>query len=307
MTSPNLSPTVAAVIPTILKRPAELQRAIVSVLAQTYPVLEIVVVVDDPDAPLPCFDEPQVRVVRNTGRRGPAAARNTGIRAATADLIGLLDDDDHWLPHKVAAQVDRYVHGRQEAVVMARAWAQGPTSSWLVPDAPHDPVRPFVDYLFNDPGFARAEDHTIPTSTIFTSRALLTDEPFVESLPQWEDYEWLLRVTDLGHAVRWVGEPLAIMDQTRATGLSQSQRADPDDDLRWADTYLADRSLRAWHNHRLTYAAPGLARRGRRRETASLIRDAVGARQSPALIAKAVMTTTIPPRWSAALRQLLRR
>lgn len=40
----------------------------------------------------------RIQVLRNTGPRGPSAARNTAIRASTADMIALLDADDPMLP-----------------------------------------------------------------------------------------------------------------------------------------------------------------------------------------------------------------
>ncbi len=45
-----------------------------------------------------------IRVLDNTGRRGPAAARNVGIRAARGAWIGFLDADDVWPPGSLKAR-----------------------------------------------------------------------------------------------------------------------------------------------------------------------------------------------------------
>src|SRR5690606_17808777 len=42
-----------------------------------------------------------VRLVELPDNRGPSAARNAGLRATSADVIGWLDSDDLWLPDHV--------------------------------------------------------------------------------------------------------------------------------------------------------------------------------------------------------------
>jgi glycosyltransferase involved in cell wall biosynthesis len=46
----------------------------------------------------------RIRLIRQQNQ-GPAAARNTGIRAATGEIIAFLDSDDSWLPEKIERQV----------------------------------------------------------------------------------------------------------------------------------------------------------------------------------------------------------
>ena len=108
---------VSVIIPTF-KRPDTLDRAIKSVLAQTYPNVEVIVVDDnDPDtegralteAKMALFaDEPRVRYIKHECNKNGSAARNTGARVALGEYIAFLDDDDEFLPCKIESQIKRF-------------------------------------------------------------------------------------------------------------------------------------------------------------------------------------------------------
>jgi glycosyltransferase involved in cell wall biosynthesis len=98
-------PSVGVVIPTH-SRPAQLRKALASVLAQDYPGQLTVAIVFDgtaPDASLVQAD--RVLVLANERTAGLAGARNSGILALRTDLVAFCDDDDQWLPGKLHSQV----------------------------------------------------------------------------------------------------------------------------------------------------------------------------------------------------------
>jgi glycosyltransferase involved in cell wall biosynthesis len=86
-------------------------QAIESVLAQTVPVSDIVVVddgsTDDSAAFLKAKFERHAVPLRvfSTANGGAAAARNFGIQQCVASLVAFLDSDDLWLPHKLERQL----------------------------------------------------------------------------------------------------------------------------------------------------------------------------------------------------------
>jgi glycosyltransferase involved in cell wall biosynthesis len=98
--------TVAAVVPVYNQRETVCE-AIDSVLAQTRPVEEIVVVDDgSTDGSGDLVAErygSRVRLIRQANG-GAAAAFNSGIRATTSDLVSLLGADDKWLPERIKVQ-----------------------------------------------------------------------------------------------------------------------------------------------------------------------------------------------------------
>lgn len=107
--------SVTAIITTYGREDVILARAINSILNQSYPVQEIIVVDDnEDDSPLSrniqsvCSKYQRVIYVKQIGNQGPCAARNLGLKCAKGDYIGFLDDDDQWMPEKIAKQVEEF-------------------------------------------------------------------------------------------------------------------------------------------------------------------------------------------------------
>ena len=102
---PVRDPLVTVVVP-VFAGQRFLGAALQSVLAQTYPNVEVIVVDDgSPDASAEIASRIEgVRVLRQD-HRGVAAARNAGVEAASGELIAFLDQDDEWSPEKLARQV----------------------------------------------------------------------------------------------------------------------------------------------------------------------------------------------------------
>src|SRR5256885_2165082 len=104
------SPLVSVVIP-IYNGLKYLDRAVASVLAQTYQPIEIILVDDgstDGSWEWIASYGSQVRPIRQKNA-GVGCARNTGIEHARGDLIAFLDQDDWWMPEKAARQVQAFL------------------------------------------------------------------------------------------------------------------------------------------------------------------------------------------------------
>lgn len=101
--SPAFAELVSVVIP-CYGQAHYLGEAIESVLAQTYPHLEIVVIDDESadNASRIAARYPGVRCVRE-GNSGMAGARNVGIRCSNGDFLVFLDSDDRLLPDAIEA------------------------------------------------------------------------------------------------------------------------------------------------------------------------------------------------------------
>lgn len=108
---------LVSVVVATYRREAELKNALISLAEQTYSNMEIVLV-DDNGTPewnekvgqivasfLKQFPEVSLQYIVNDPNQGSAKTRNIGIEAAGGEYITFLDDDDVYLPEKVARQV----------------------------------------------------------------------------------------------------------------------------------------------------------------------------------------------------------
>jgi glycosyltransferase involved in cell wall biosynthesis len=121
---------VSVVIPTFM-RPKDLYAAIQSVSRQTYSQLEAIIVNDCPDdreaveATVNKLRDCRFTVVHHQDNAGSAAARNTGIRSSTGEILAFLDDDDIWMPTKLAHHVQMHAQETTADVVYSgyiRRW-----------------------------------------------------------------------------------------------------------------------------------------------------------------------------------------
>lgn len=107
---------VSVIIPTY-KRANYIDRAIQSILNQTYKEIEIIVVDDnDPDTEYrkelekkmeKYQSNKKIKYIKHEKNKNGAVARNTGIKIAKGSYITFLDDDDYFLPNRLEIMVKK--------------------------------------------------------------------------------------------------------------------------------------------------------------------------------------------------------
>jgi glycosyltransferase involved in cell wall biosynthesis len=226
-------PLVSVVVPT-RDRPELLRRAVAAICGQTYegPV-ECVVVFDQSDPDLPWPDLPPGRTLllrRNHRTPGLAGARNSGILAATGELVAFCDDDDEWLPEKLARQVPRLLATPGSAVS---------TTGILVRYQDRTTTRLAPTVLVTHRQLLRSRLTELHPSTVLARRdRLLSQIGLVdEDIPgsYAEDYEWLLRASRYGPVLA-VPEPLAVIHWHQSSFFADRWRT-----IISALTYLVDK------------------------------------------------------------------
>ncbi|MFN3983058.1 MAG: glycosyltransferase family 2 protein [Caldilinea sp.] len=103
------SAKVSVIIPTY-NGAVYLGAAIQSVLAQTYPDFELIVVNDaSPDSTtelLGQFTDKRIKYIVHESNCGPDVARHTALQASSGEIVAFLDQDDLFHPDKLRAHLD---------------------------------------------------------------------------------------------------------------------------------------------------------------------------------------------------------
>jgi glycosyltransferase involved in cell wall biosynthesis len=257
-------PLVSVVIPT-LGRPALVERAVRTALAQTMSDLEVIVVVDgdDPDtcATLAALADERLRVINHPHNRGAGAARDTGAAAAAGTWIALLDDDDEWLPGKLAAQLA--AAPQEPAVLMTLSRVVSATGAFVRPAEPYREDIPVDEWLFDRRSWTRGGQSFLQCSSLMMPRALFGLLRFAD-MKQHDDWEFVLRaVKQHGYRLVTVGEPLVIYHVPEARA-SLSRTHTWRRSIRWALSLRAILTPRAMSGFLLTVAAQMAASFGQR-------------------------------------------
>jgi glycosyltransferase involved in cell wall biosynthesis len=107
--------------------------AVESVLAQTYPHVEVIVVDDGSTDDTTLRLQPYMGRIRYVHQEnsGVDAARNHGIRLAAGQFIGLLDADDMWHPQRLQRQM-QFIADHPQAAVIAADTIIDLTNGWPV-------------------------------------------------------------------------------------------------------------------------------------------------------------------------------
>jgi glycosyltransferase involved in cell wall biosynthesis len=102
------APLVSVIIPTF-NGGEHLGEAIQSVLDQTYPRFELIIVndasTDNTAEVLKRFDDPRLKYIVHTENRGADVARHTALEASSGGVIFLLDQDDFFHPEKLQVHI----------------------------------------------------------------------------------------------------------------------------------------------------------------------------------------------------------
>ena len=174
---------VSVIIPTFYSS-ATLDRALQSVLAQTIPVREIIVIDDSEDpeegkrvaAVIAQTNlNGRIHIYYNEYNMGPSYSRNLGIRYAKGQFVAFLDSDDVWHPFKIEIQ---YALMQESG-----AWLSGHKFQHIIKDQLTASLTGRFRVVY---GMEMLVRNPFATPTVMALRKAF--KPFPEDLRHGEDY-----------------------------------------------------------------------------------------------------------------------
>lgn len=195
-----LGPKISIIIPTY-NRAHTLERAIKSVLNQTYKNYQLIVVddgsIDNTNQIIANY--PQVDYLKQNNQ-GVSSARNLGIKHAKGDWIALLDSDDEWLASKLELQVEYSLNHPQIELIHGE-------EIWIRNGARVNPMK--KHQKGGGDQFAQSlKLCCISPSAVLIKKTLLDSVgTFREDYPVCEDYDLWLKIT-AKYPVGFVSNPI---------------------------------------------------------------------------------------------------
>jgi glycosyltransferase involved in cell wall biosynthesis len=183
-------PLVSVVIPT-KNRPDLLRRAVESVISQTYPHIEIVIV-DDGSIPAVAINTiaslskgRAIRLVRNEVSKGGGKSRNIGSSVANGEFVCFLDDDDIYYSNKISILHSALRGNPKFGVAFGKVSLNDGTVS-------RQPIKYPVRF---NPDLNFALGNYIHTSATLMRKEVLDNVSFHEPLTRYQDTQFHLELT----------------------------------------------------------------------------------------------------------------
>jgi glycosyltransferase involved in cell wall biosynthesis len=225
-----MNPAISVVLP-VHNRADVLSRAIESVLHQTLENFELVIVDDgSTDASVEVaksFDDPRIELIELGQNRGGNAARNAGVRAASAPFVAFLDSDDVYRPDKLQ-QVIAIFDRRPELELLVDSFVKiQPSGARVVRRNPViGDTKTFRRALFTRQLWKATPSITVRRDTIL--RVM-----FDESLRRLQDFDFLIRASEVANCAAtdavlwekyWDANAISIQDNMIAANVELVRR-----------------------------------------------------------------------------------
>lgn len=238
---------VTVVIPTF-QRCESLERAIESVISQSYTDWEIVVVDDNiENIYTSCVErildkkrletDNKIRKIVNPGQ-GPASARNTGIKTSQTEYIAFLDDDDYWKSEKLERQIE-VIKNPNFKVCHTALLMSSKDQDHIVKATDINSLKRILS------------ENLVSTSSVLVKKAVLEEvDDFSEDMKGGEDWHLWTKIVAKGYRFKAVKEDLTVVNLENNSITSDSDQTSPGKEKyteKWIDQIESNRGVAARH------------------------------------------------------------
>lgn len=182
---------ISVIIPTY-NREKTIERAVRSVLEQTYTDFELLVIddgsTDGTESLIEKIIDERIRYIKLKENGGPSNARNAGVRLAEGEWVAFQDSDDFWYPDKLEKQLAyAETHPEYDLVYCSYRVFSGERSFTV-------PMEPYQDILEGKMTCALLKQNSIGTPTMLVKKdKFLETGGFRTDYRALEDWEFAVR------------------------------------------------------------------------------------------------------------------
>ena len=230
---------VSVIIP-CYKDSKTLCRAINSVVAQSYKLIEIIVINDcSPETEIIekyLQNYPRIKYFYNKKNLGLAASRNKGIQLAKGEIVAFLDADDEYHPDKIKIQLEYLEENTVVTCEVLNILPNGKSYSKLRSDR-----------LIIQPREIMFSNKLNGAGLLCQKKLIISMGGYNPSLKSCEDYDLWLRFLSIGIKVNVISKPLYLYHYN-SEGLSKNIRNISRWELRVIQQYTSNMDLK-WKNN----------------------------------------------------------
>lgn len=195
-----------------------IEKAVKSVLAQTYQNFELLIIddcsTDDTVKVLQGIHDHRIRLIQNERNRGVSYTRKHGLDEARGEWIAILDSDDKWAPDKLEKQMELQKQKNAELIFTGSAFmdSEGKTIDWVL----HIPEKIAYRQLL--------KQNLISNSSALVRKKLYA-EHYTFGDQMHEDFAIWLKILKTGVMAYGIDEPLLIYRLSAASKSSNKLKA----------------------------------------------------------------------------------
>lgn len=181
-----------------------IQDTIQSIVDQTFDDWELIVIDDhSQDQTLQVvknFHDPRIKYFYLTKGTGPGAARDFGIKKATADIIVLVDSDDQCYSERLKITYDFFIKNPDVSIVYGRSNRLDEKTDQITPRQTCDFDRRLLKYY----------NFISNVTTAFKKESYLKTKGYDPNIKTSEDYDLWLTFLEKGFKFAFINKPLTL-------------------------------------------------------------------------------------------------